>query len=136
MQLVILMSVWKDWKYWSEFKSPSLSIVLTRFFYKQRFFSTQPQCCFTFPQIELQILLRCWLIHINIIKSRQIFFLLYLCSCLDLCLFLSHLCDLLFIFIFVFMIVNRVISSKNTCLLFAYGWYTYDVHFEGGGGEG
>ena len=30
-----------------------------RFFYKQRFFSTQPQYCFTFSWIELQIMLKC-----------------------------------------------------------------------------
>ena len=32
-----------------------------RFFYKQPFFSTHPQCCVVFSWIELQILLRCYL---------------------------------------------------------------------------
>ena len=36
------------------------------FIYTQRLFSTQPQCCLTFRGIELQMLLRCYLIHITI----------------------------------------------------------------------
>ena len=39
------------------------SLAYMLFFSKQPFFSTQPQCCLTFLWIELQILLRCWLIH-------------------------------------------------------------------------
>ena len=38
------------------------------------FFSTYPQCCFTFSWIELQMLLRCCLIHITIIILRQFIF--------------------------------------------------------------
>ena len=38
-------------------------IISKRFFYKQRFFSTQPRCCLTFSWIELQTLLRCCLIY-------------------------------------------------------------------------
>ena len=44
-------------------------------FYKQRFFSTQPQCCLTFLQTELQMLLRCCLIHITIIIMRHSLYL-------------------------------------------------------------
>ena len=47
------------------------------FFYKQRFFSAQPQCCLTFSWIELQMLLRCCLIHIAIIKLWHILYLAY-----------------------------------------------------------
>ena len=45
----------------------------THFFYKQRFFSTQPQCCLTFSWIELQVLLRCCLMHISIMIVRDLF---------------------------------------------------------------
>ena len=38
-----------------------------RFFYKQRFFSTHPQWCLDLSWIDLQMLLRCCLIHITII---------------------------------------------------------------------
>ena len=38
-----------------------------RFFYKQRFFSTHPQCWLAFSSVEFQMLLRCYLIHITII---------------------------------------------------------------------
>ena len=39
-----------------------------------RFFSTQPQCCLTFSWIEFQMLLRCCLIHINVIILRHLLF--------------------------------------------------------------
>ena len=65
----------------------------TRFFYKQCFFSIQPQCCFTFSWTKLQMLLRCCLIDITIIIVRHILYLLYLCPCLDLGQFISFLCD-------------------------------------------
>ena len=45
-----------------------------------------------FSWIELQMLLRCCLIHISIIILRNFLHLLYLCSCLDLGLFMSYLC--------------------------------------------
>ena len=41
---------------------------------KQRFFSTQRQCCLIFYWIELQMLLRCCLIHISIVILRQLFY--------------------------------------------------------------
>ena len=66
--------------------------------YKQRFFSTQPQCCLTSSWIELQMLIGCCLIHINIILVRQFLYLLYLCPRLDLGLFMPCLCDLIVYF--------------------------------------
>ena len=80
------------------------------FYYKQRFFSTQPQCCLIFSWIELQMLLRCCLIHISIIILRHFLYLLYLCPCLDLGLFMSYLLDLFSILIFIFIMFNRVFS--------------------------
>ena len=47
------------------------------------------------------MLLRYRLIHIRIITMKQFFYLLYLRPCLDLGLFMSYLCDLLLIFIFI-----------------------------------
>ena len=38
-----------------------------KLFYNQRFFSTQSQCCLTLSWIELQMFLRCCLIHVTII---------------------------------------------------------------------
>ena len=49
----------------------------THFFYKQDFFSTQLQCCITFPKIEIQMLLSYCLIHISIIILR--IFISYIC---------------------------------------------------------
>ena len=91
---------------------------VTRFFYNQRFFSTQPQCCLTFPWIELQMLLRCCLIHITIIILRHILHLVYFCLCLGLGLFMSHLCDLFFISSIIFIVINNITSFKQTYLLF------------------
>ena len=78
----------------------------TRFFHKQRFFSTRSQCCLTFLWIELQMLLRCCFIQVSIIIPRHFWYLLYLRLCLDLPLFcqvlrfMSYICDLFFVFIF------------------------------------
>ena len=65
----------------------SRSLALHACFYKQRFFSTEPQCCLTFSWIELQMFLRCCLIHISIIILRHFLYLPYLCPCLGLGLF-------------------------------------------------
>ena len=93
-------------------------ITITHFFYKQCLFSTQPQCCLTFSWIELQMLLRCCLIHISIIILRHLLYLLYLCPCLDLGLFMSCLCDLFFFFTFISIMVNRIINLMNTDTFF------------------
>ena len=77
------------------------------FFYKQLFFSTQFQCCLTLLWIELQILLRCCLIHIIIITLRHILYVMYFCQCLVLSLFMSYLCDLFLIFSLIFIVINR-----------------------------
>ena len=99
----------------------AVAVIISRrlhvFFYKQRFFSTQPQCCLTFSWIELQNWLKCCLIHINIIILRH-FYLLYLCPCLDLGLWMLYLCDLFFIFPFIFIMSNRIISWIQTHLFF------------------
>ena len=94
------------------------------FFYKQRFFSTQPQCCLTFLWIELQMLLRCCLIQTSIIILRNFLYLPYLCLCLDLGLFFvvpkftSYIRDLFFIFIFIFNTINSIVSVIQTYLFF------------------
>ena len=75
----------------------------TLLFYKQHSLSTQSQCFLTFPWIELQMLLRCCLICIH---------LLYL----GLGLFMSYLSDLFFIFIFMFIMINRIILWIQTHL--------------------
>ena len=41
-----------------------------------------------------EMLLRCCLIHVSIIIVRHVLYLLYLCSCLDLGLFMSCLCSI------------------------------------------
>ena len=48
----------------------------------------------TFSWVELQILLRCCLVHISIIIPRHFLYLLYLCPCLDVNLFMFSLSDL------------------------------------------
>ena len=94
------------------------------------FFSTQPQCCLTFSRIELQMLLSCCLIHISITLLKHYLYLLFVCSFLDVGLFLSYLSDLFVIFIFIFIIINRAISWIKTRLIFpstlecsiSFGW--------------
>ena len=92
----------------------------TRFFYKQRFFSTQPQYCLAFSWTELQMLLRCCLIHISIIILRRFIYLLYLCPCLHLGLFMPYLRESIFIFVFILIMINCIISWMQTCLFFCF----------------
>ena len=87
-------------------------------FYKQCFFSTQPLCCLTFSWTELQMLLSCCLIYVSIIIVRQFLNLLYLCLWLDLGLFISYLCDVFFIFVFIFINIYCIISWIQSYLLF------------------
>ena len=68
------------------YSSPSLSFYfllriieknINTFFYKQRFFSNQPQCCLAISWTELQMLLSCCLIHISIIIVRHFLFTVF-----------------------------------------------------------
>ena len=86
------------------------------FFYKQHVLSTQPQCCLLFH--ELEMLLRCCLIHITIIIPRHILYLIYLCPCLCLGLSMSCLCDLFYIFSLIFIVINHTGSLKEMYLFF------------------
>ena len=79
-----------------------------KFLYKQLFPLNQPHCCLTFPWIELQMLLRRCLIHITIIMLRHILYLIRLCPCPVLDLFVSYLCDLLFNFSIIFIVINHI----------------------------
>ena len=89
----------------------SLSVYkLHAFFINNAFFSTQPHCCLTSLLLELQMLRRCCLIHISIIILRHFLYLLYLWPHIYLGLFMLYLCDLFFIFIFTFIMINRIIS--------------------------
>ena len=123
---------------------------LTRFFFiSNAFFSAQPQCCLTFSWIEHQILPKCYSIHISIIILRHFLYLLYLCPCLDLDLFMSYLRDLFLIFIFILIMINRIIfricpivlddnvdeecekfsNSINSGCCLAFAWFFYSrVH--------
>ena len=64
------------------------------------------------------MLLRCCLIHITITILRPILFLVYLCPCLGLGLFMSNLCDLFFIFSLIFIVIIHITLFKHTYLLF------------------
>ena len=90
-----------------------LLLIHYMFFLEATLFSTQPQCCLTFSCIELQMLLRCCLIHVTIILLRQILYLVYFCSCLGTGLCISFLCDLLYIFSLIFIGINHTASLKQ-----------------------
>ena len=95
-------------------------LVIIRFFHKQRLFLFQPLCCWTSSWMELQFLLRCCLIYIRIITVGHYLYLLYLRPCVNLCLFMSYLCNRIFIFIFIFIMIHRIISWIWTHLSFSY----------------
>ena len=71
------------------------------------------ECCLT----QIQILLRCCLLHIAIMILRHILYLVYLCPRLG--LVWRNLCAQFFIFSLIFIIINRIISLKQTHLFFA-----------------
>ena len=106
-------------KYSRPIRLQNFWIKCTFFFYKQHFFSTQPQCCLTISWIEPQMLLRCCLAYTIIIMLRHILHLVYLCPCPDLGLFMSYLCDIFFIFSLTFIKIN-IILLKQTQLFFAH----------------
>ena len=62
----------------------------------------------------------CYLIHITIITLSYNLYLVYLCPCLGLSLFMSYLCDLFFIFSLRFIVINHITSFKQTYLFFVY----------------
>ena len=66
------------------------------------------------------MLLRCCLIHITIIILKHILHLVCLRQCLDLGLFISHLCDLFFIFSLISISINHTNSLKQTHLFFVH----------------
>ena len=91
------------------------------FIYKQLIFSTQPQCCLSFSWIELQMLLRCCLIHNKtIIILRHVLHLVYLGPRLSLILFMSYLRDLFFYVHSHFIIINHITSLKQTHFFFVH----------------
>ena len=104
--------------FWKYAMKPSNHDCILLYFYKQLFFSTQPQCSLTFSWIELQILLNCCLVHKTIIMLRHFLYLLCLCPCLDLSLFRSYLRDPFFIFVSIFIMINRIISWIQTYMFF------------------
>ena len=100
-----------------QIKSSFLGDSWNQHFYSYTLFNTA-SVLLNFSWLELQMLLRCCLIHISIMILRHVLYLLCLCPCLDLGLFMSYLCDLFFIFIFIFIMINSVISSAKTRLRF------------------
>ena len=96
-----------------------LKFTMHVFFYKRHFFSTQHQCSITFAWIQLRMLPKCCLGCI--IVPRHFLHLSYFCSYLDLQLYMSYLCDLFFIFNFIFILINRIISWVDTHVLFIFG---------------
>ena len=84
--------------------------VLHAFFFTSNVFF---QLRLIFSLTELHMLLRCCLIHLLI----HVVYLVYLCSYLDLCLFMSYLYYLFFIFIviiFSVIIITHITSLQQT----------------------
>ena len=66
------------------------------------------------------MLRKCCSIHITIIILRHILYLVSLCPFLGLGLFMSNLCDVLFIFSLIFILANHIASFKQTHLIFVH----------------
>ena len=89
----------------------------TLFFYRQRFFSTQHQCCLAFSWIELQMLLRFCLIDIAIIILRHILYLLFMSMPRPRSI---HVVSMWSIFHFQSHFHCHYSSFKQTCLFFVH----------------
>ena len=66
------------------------------------------------------MLLRYCLIYMTIIIPRQILYLVYLCPCVGLGLFMLYLYVLFFIFSLIFIIMNHITSLKHSHLFFVH----------------
>ena len=73
------------------------------------------------------MLLRCCLIHINIMILRHFLYLLYLWLCLELGLFMPCLCDLTFFFVFIFIMINywKLCMGPGKNFRKSYKFYTF-----------
>ena len=69
-------------------------------------FSTQAQYYLTFHELSF----RCCLIQITIIILSRNLYIVYLCPYVSLGLFMSYLCDLVFIFSLIFIFINHMTS--------------------------
>ena len=87
-------------------------------FYKQRFFSTQPQCRLTFWQIELHMLLRCPLIlHYHYYTETYFISSIFVPISRPMFINVMSLWSIL-IFSVVFIFINHITSLKQTHLAF------------------
>ena len=86
------------------------------------------QCFLIFSWNKLQMLLRCYLIHITITILRHILHMVYLSPLLGLSLFMSYLYDLIFIWSLIFIVISHITSFKQKYLFFVspviFGWYS------------
>ena len=91
------------------------------FFYKQHFFFNSASMLLTFSWIELQMLLRCCLIHKSIVILRYFLYLEYLCQCLDSKYFETFWCSTKFSFYckwseVLLLVINMVYTNcLTTC---------------------
>ena len=113
--LWVILCVMISWVNGRKYKN-LLQFNTTRFFYKQCFFSTHPQCCLAFSWIELQMLLRCWLIHLTNIK--HFIFSIFVSMSRPSSIYVVHMWSIFYFFSLVFIIINNLI--KKTHLFFVY----------------
>ena len=88
-------------------------ILWYKLFYKQRLFSTQPQCWLTFYWTESEMLLKCCLLHRGIALRRHTIFYIFVSMSTYWSIYaLFKICFLIITFIFIK--INHIISK--TCL--------------------
>ena len=92
-----------------------ISVPFKAFSKSNTFFSVQPPWCLTSSWVELQILVRSCLIHINVIL-KHFLYLVCFCACRSVVLFMSYPCYLFFIFLFI--IINHIVSLKEAYFLY------------------
>ena len=84
------------------------------FLMSKAFFSTQPQCCFTFSWIEFQMLLRCCLIHKSIIMLRPLHLLFIFIRPTSIYIYVIYFS---FSFLFWLWLIIKSYKYKHSCSL-------------------
>ena len=95
-----------------------VSLKYTGFFVSIAFFQPSLSIGQLFHELSFKCCFRCCLIHTNIIILRYLIFTIFLSMFRSRSIYISYLCDLYFIFILIFIMVNRIILWIQTHLLF------------------
>ena len=92
----------------------------TRLFYKQRIFSTQPQFCLTFHELNFKCCLAIANTYSNHYGETHFVFSIFMSMSRPRSILMPYLCDPFFIPTLIFIVINHITSFKQSSLLFVH----------------